>query len=94
MTRSRSSDRWKNVKAESLEFQSVIEILIKATLIFWDADDSESIGMRDSSMTSKQTVKLKIFKEMYATYKYGRMNCTVTELIVLTFCIVTSTVIG
>jgi hypothetical protein len=71
-----------------------IEILIKTTLIFWDADDSESIGMRDSSMTSKQTEKLKIFKEMYAAYKYGQMNCTVTELIVLTFCIVTSTVTG
>jgi hypothetical protein len=71
------------------------EILIKVTFIFWDTADSEHIGTRDSSMTSKLTVKLKIFKEIYAACKYGRMNCTVTEIIALTFCIITlSTVIG
>jgi len=43
-----------------------IEILIKVTLISWDTADSESIGTRDSSMTSKPTVKLKMFKEIYA----------------------------
>jgi hypothetical protein len=36
-------------------------------------------------VTSKPTVKLKTFKEIYAACKYGWMNCTVTELIVLTF---------
>jgi len=41
-----------------------IEILIKVTLILWDADDRGSIGTRDNSMTSKPTVKLKIFKEI------------------------------
>jgi len=66
-----------------------IEILIKVTLIFWYAADSECIGTSDISMTSKPTVKLKIFKEIYAACKYGRMNCTVTELTVLTFCIMT-----
>jgi hypothetical protein len=72
-----------------------IEILIKVTLIFWDAADSESIGTRDSITSSKPAVKLEIFKEIYAACKNGRMNCTVTELIALTFCIITlSTVIG
>ena len=46
-------------------------------------------------MTSKPTVKLKILEEIYAVCKYRRMNCTVTQLTALTFCIVTlSTVIG